>query len=134
MVFQVTILLIYQLIGELTVHLLGLPVPGPVVGMALLFLALVVRKGVSEEMDRTATGLLSHLSLLFVPAGAGVMIHLGLIRQEWLAISTALVASTVITIAVTALVMRWLVPPPDPDADSDADADAGEARKTGVGA
>ncbi len=131
MVFQVTILLVYQLIGELTVHLLGLPVPGPVVGMALLFLTLVVRKGVGEEMERTASGLLSHLSLLFVPAGVGVMIHLQLIQQEWMAISAALVISTVVTIAVTALVMRWLAPPVD--LESDAGKSAASA-KTEAGA
>ena len=50
--------------------------------------------------------MLEHLSLLFVPAGVGVMMHLPLIGEEWQALSAALVGSTVLTIAVTALVMR----------------------------
>jgi len=90
------------------VQLTGLPVPGPVVGMLLLFITLIARGSVPETFRNTAQQLLSHLSLLFVPAGVGVMLHFGRLGKEWLALSVALVASTVITIAVTALVMRLL--------------------------
>ena len=89
-------------------QLTGLPVPGPVVGMLLLFITLIARGSVPETFRNTAQQLLSHLSLLFVPAGVGVMLHFGRLGKEWLALSVALVASTVITIAVTALVMRLL--------------------------
>lgn len=102
----ITWLLVFQLLGEVISKGLDLPLPGPVVGMALLFLALVVRGGVPDGLKDTASGLLKHLSLLFVPAGVGVMMHLHLIRDEWQAISAALVISTVVTIAVTALVMK----------------------------
>lgn len=108
MLGAITVLLVYQLAGEVLVQLTGLPVPGPVVGMLLLFLTLIARGGVPEAFRNTAQQLLSHLSLLFVPAGVGVMLHFGRLGKEWLALSVALVASTVITIAVTALVMRLL--------------------------
>jgi len=108
MLGAITVLLVYQLVGEVFVQLTGLPVPGPVVGMLLLFATLVARKGVPEGFRGAAQQLLSHLSLLFVPAGVGVMLHFGRLGREWLALSVALVASTVITIAVTALVMRLL--------------------------
>lgn len=108
MLGTLTVLLVYQLVGEALVQASGLPVPGPVVGMLLLFLTLVARRRVPETFRNTAQQLLSHLSLLFVPAGVGVMLHFGRLGEEWLALVTALVASTVITIAVTALVMRLL--------------------------
>lgn len=108
MLGALTLLLICQLAGEVVARLADLPVPGPVIGMALLFALLVVRGGIPESLGRTAGGLLDHLSLLFVPAGVGVMLHLPLIADEWPAIAVALVASTVVTIAVTALLMSWL--------------------------
>lgn len=103
-----TLLLVFQLVGEVLVHLTGLPVPGPVVGMLLLFLALVARGAAPAWLRETCQGLLSHLSLLFVPAGVGVLLHFERLGAEWLPIAVALVASTVITIGVTALVMRAL--------------------------
>jgi len=102
----ITLLLVFQLVGEVISKGLDLPLPGPVVGMALLFLALVIKGNAPDGLKDTANGLLKHLSLLFVPAGVGVMLHLHLIRDEWLSISAALVVSTVATIAVTALVMK----------------------------
>ena len=88
----------------------GLPVPGPVIGMVLLFLALVVKGSVPADLQTTGQGLLNHLSLLFVPAGVGVLLHAHLVAEEWPAITAALVGSTLLTIAVTALVMKWLMP------------------------
>ena len=108
MLGALTLLLVYQLVGEVLVQLLQLPVPGPVIGMLLLFVTLLLRGEAPESLRNTANGLLSHLSLLFVPAGVGVMLHFHRLATEWLPIVVALVASTVITIAVTALVMRAL--------------------------
>jgi holin-like protein len=109
MLTALTVLLVYQLVGEVTVVALRLPIPGPVVGMALLFVTLIVRGAVNEDLRQTANGLLQHLSLLFVPAGVGVMAHLGRLTHEWLPITVSLVLSTLATIAVTALVMRALL-------------------------
>jgi len=108
MLGALTLLLVYQLIGEVLVQLLALPVPGPVVGMLLLFVTLVVRGHAPQALRDTSNGLLGHLSLLFVPAGVGVMLHFERLGAEWLPIVVALVASTVITIGVAALVMRAL--------------------------
>jgi holin-like protein len=109
MLAGLTWLLVYQCIGEILVHWTGLPVPGPVVGMVLLFVTLVVRKRASESLQGSASALLSHLSLLFVPAGVGVMQHFDRVTSEWLPIAVALLVSTVLTLAVTALVMHWLL-------------------------
>ena len=101
----ITILLIYQLAGEISVRLLGIPVPGPVLGMVMLFITLMVRGRAGDSLDTASTGLLSHLSLLFVPAGVGMMVHFDRIAGEWLPITIALLLSTLITMAATAAIM-----------------------------
>jgi len=104
----ITLLLVCQLVGEVISVAFEIPIPGPVIGMALLFVALVVRGSLADGLKSTAGGLLDHLSLLFVPAGAGVMLHVSRIADEWQPIVAALIGSTIVTIAVTALVMRGL--------------------------
>jgi holin-like protein len=102
-------LLLLQLAGEVAVQAFSLPIPGPVAGMLLLYAMLSVRGSAPRSLARTANGLLSQLSLLFVPAGVGIMAHLVLLRQEWLAIASTLIASTTLTLLVTGLTMRWLM-------------------------
>jgi holin-like protein len=109
MLAAITLLLVYQLVGEIVVVALGLPIPGPVIGMALLFATLAARGTAGDGLRQTANGLLRHLSLLFVPAGVGVMAHLGRLTDEWWPIAVSLVVSTLVTIAVTAVVMRALL-------------------------
>lgn len=108
MLVYLTLIFCCQLIGELLVAALGLPVPGPVVGMLLLFVGLLVRGSIPNELDGAASALLSHLSLLFVPAGVGIMLHARLLASELVPISVALVVSTLLTIAVTGLLMARL--------------------------
>lgn len=108
MLFHITLLLTCQLGGEVIARAAGLPVPGPVIGMVILFAGLVIRGQVPDGLERLGQGLLAHLSLLFVPAGVGVMVHLDLIASEWAPISAALIVSTLVTIAVTGLVMKAL--------------------------
>lgn len=108
MLFYLTVILGCQLAGEFLAAVTGLPVPGPVFGMAILFGGLLVTGGLPEGLAKVTDALLGNLSLLFVPAGVGVMLHAGLIGRDWLPISVALVASTLLTIAVSATVMSWL--------------------------
>lgn len=104
------ILLTFQSIGELLTYSLHLPVPGPVIGMVLLVTYLLVDKGrVLEIMQGTVSELLRHLTILFVPAGVGVMTQLNRIGQEWLPIVVATVVSTWLSIAAGALVTRALM-------------------------
>ena len=98
-------LLAFQSMGELLARGLTLPFPGPVVGMLLLLFALrwtVVREPVSQCSDF----LLSHLSLLFVPVGVGVMTHLTLVTQYGLQMALVIVLSTLAGMGVTALIMH----------------------------
>jgi holin-like protein len=108
---SLTLLLVCQLIGTVIQEALGLPVPGPVIGMIILLAGLLVRRRLPDKLNGTAQGLLDHLSLLFVPAGVGVMQQLPLLEREFVPITASLVGSSLITIAVTGLVMqgalRW---------------------------
>ena len=98
-------LLVFQSVGELLARGLKLPFPGPVVGMLLLLVALrwaVVR----EPVSLCAEFLLSHLSLLFVPVGVGVMTHLSLVNQYGFRMLAVVILSTLAGLAVTALCLH----------------------------
>ena len=108
-------LLLFQLAGELISRLAAIPVPGPVIGMVLLVVYLSLRGKVSTEMHAVSSTILQHLSLLFVPAGVALMLHVARIEAEWPAIAAALVISSVLTLAVTAGVFRLCVRGRDKD-------------------
>ena len=112
MLAALTTLLVFQLIGEVLARALGLPVPGPVIGMLLLFAALSLRGGPGHALRDTGQTLLQHLSLLFVPAGTGIMVHLHRVANEWLPLAASLLVSTLAALAVTGLVMKWSLSPP----------------------
>ena len=99
-------LLVFQSIGEVLSRGFSLPLPGPVLGLMLLVPALrfaLVREPVAECADF----LLSHLSLLFIPVGVGVMTHLTLLSQYGGRMLVVIALSTWIGLAVTALVLYW---------------------------
>ena len=105
---HLNVLLVSQLAGEVLGAATDAPIPGPVIGMALLFFGLLLRRSDIDGLDSTARGLLDNLGLLFVPAGVGVMAHLPRLGAEYPAIAAALVLGTIVTIAVTGLVMQGM--------------------------
>ena len=104
-----TWLLLLQTLGELLARGLQLPFPGPVIGMALLMLALGLRP-LRADVEAVASFLLSHLSLLFVPVGVGVISHLDRLHNSGWQLALILVVSTWAGMAVTAAVLRALWP------------------------
>jgi holin-like protein len=102
-------LLVFQCLGEGVSYLSKLPVPGPVIGMLLLFGFLMLRPQEADAIEPTALELLRHLSLLFIPAGVGIMVSAGKVRGDALAVVVSLAVSTTLAIAVTALVTRALL-------------------------
>ena len=111
MIPALTIILCFQLIGEVASRGLHLPLPGPVVGLVLLVGCCIGRPQLAERLRGVAQGLLGHLSLFFVPAGVGVVAHMPTLAQHGLGLALALAVSTVLAIAAGALtfaaVAKW---------------------------
>ena len=96
------------LFGNLVSEGLSLPVPGSVIGMVLLFLGLVFLKRVPEDIGKVSDGLIAQIGLLFVPAGAGISLYLGMIAENSLVIILAALGSTVLTLIFTVLLFKLL--------------------------
>jgi holin-like protein len=116
-------LLALQSLGELLARGLSLPFPGPVVGMVLLVVVALRWPLVREPVAACADFLLSHLSLLFVPVGVGVMTHLSLVSQYGGRMLLVIVLSTWVGLAVTAWVL-FRLSPQDAAVDSTESGDA----------
>ena len=101
-------LLALQALGELLGRALGLPIPGPVIGLLLLLVALRL-PSIQASVGEAANFLLSHLSLLFVPVGVGVMTHLGLLEAHGGRVVAVIVLSTWVGLGATAWTLHWLL-------------------------
>jgi holin-like protein len=101
-----TCLLLLQVMGEALSRALDLPFPGPVTGMILLLVALRWQ-ALQQVVSTAAPGLLSHLSLLFVPVGVGVMSHLSVISDFGWQIALVIVLSTWAGMVATLAVLRF---------------------------
>lgn len=99
-----TLFVALQLAGEALAFALGIAIPGPVIGLALLLALLAVLPRPPAGLDEAADGLLSHLSLMLVPAGVGVVAQAALIVTHGVALGLVVIVSTLITLATTALV------------------------------
>src|SRR4051812_25866485 len=111
MLLSLGLILLCQLIGEAIARGTSVPVPGPVIGMALCVLLLLARDALVPWMpaelrdgtfEATGRGILSHLSLLFLPAGVGVVQRLDVLGSNALAITVSVVVSTILGLVVTA--------------------------------
>lgn len=107
MIVGITVLLVFQLIGEVAAYFLGGFVPGPVIGMAMIAVVLTLTGGVKtlqsahQQTLETSRSILANLGILFVPAGVGIIQHLDLIRDRGFALLAIVLLSTVITLTVT---------------------------------
>ena len=105
----VLVLLGCQLAGEVVVRLLGIELPGPVVGMLVFFIVLrVARPRPSSGLVRGPSLLLRHLQLLFVPAGVGVIVYLDQLRDHAWPLAAGLWVSWFVGLAVTGAVVTLL--------------------------
>ena len=115
MIASLGLILICQLIGEVIVRALRLPMPGPVIGLVLLLVLLVLRDRLpifsrgplgDGGVEQASHGLLANLSLLFIPAGVGVVQKLDLLASHGIAIVMVLALSVVLTLLATVLTFR----------------------------
>jgi putative effector of murein hydrolase LrgA (UPF0299 family) len=103
-----------QLLGEIITRAFTLPLPGPVLGMGLLFAFLAIRGGrtrgpaIPAPLAAAADGLLGNLSLLFVPAAVGLMRYFDLLAANALTVTLAVAVSTALAMAATAASFRLL--------------------------
>ena len=103
-----TFLMVFLLVGEALAGL-GVGLPGNVIGMILLTLALALKIVRTDQVERAADTLLDHLAFLFVPPGVGIMLHFGVVADHWLAISAALLVSTVAVLLTVGLITQTLL-------------------------
>jgi putative effector of murein hydrolase LrgA (UPF0299 family) len=110
MIASLGLILLCQLIAEVAVRALGLPLPGPVIGLVLLLILLLARDRMrwlavgplrQDGVENASKGMLAHLSLLFVPAGVGVVQQLDMIATHGIAIALVLAGSVLITLLAT---------------------------------
>lgn len=107
MIAGLVLLLIFQILGNVAEMYFHLPVPGPVLGMFLLLIALISYDKLAAYARPISLVLISYLAVLFVPAGVGIILHFERIKNEALPIGVSLVFSTILTIAVTGLVIKY---------------------------
>ncbi|MBU3548224.1 MULTISPECIES: CidA/LrgA family protein [unclassified Polynucleobacter] len=108
MIFGLVQILLFQSLGELVSKFLLPTLPGPVIGLVLLVLWLVLRKGINSDLAMVGDGFSQYLGLLFVPAAVGVVLFLPQLKANAWAIISALIGSVILTIASSALVARLL--------------------------
>src|ERR1700692_4565468 len=111
MLLSLGLILLCQLVGEAIAYASGAPLPGPVIGLVLCVVLLLARDRIGQRLpselrdgtfEQTGRGILSHLSLLFIPAGVGVVQRLDVLAVNALAIVSALGVSTLLTLVGTA--------------------------------
>ncbi len=103
-------ILLFQGLGELASRFLLPNIPGPVFGLIFLLAFLAWRGSVNAALSLVSEAFSQHLGVLFVPAAVGVVLFLPQLRESFFGIAAALLISVAATIAVTALVLRFLDP------------------------
>ena len=107
MLVGVLYLFLFQLFGHITVVLLGIPIPSPVMGLVYLFGFLLIRGHIPEPLVKVASVLLPLLPLFLIPASAGIIEHGALLKQDGVAIAIALMVSLTVTILMTPYIFSF---------------------------
>ena|SRR3990167_2154932 len=100
-------LLLFYLLGFIAVTALHLPIPAAVAGLVLLLVFLMLRRSASESLLEATGKLLPFLPLFLIPASAGVIQHGALLQKEWLALSAAILVSTLASFVITPFIFRF---------------------------
>ena len=110
------IIFFFQLIGEVVQQYFVLLIPGPVVGLILLLMTLICTQGLTspaigtltKSIFQSADGILRYLSLLFIPIGVGVIMHLQYLENNILSVMAIILISTVTSLGLTAVLFERL--------------------------
>jgi len=109
MIYAMAVLVLFQYLGYVLSSWLGIPVPAPLMGMALLLLALCVLRRLPASLGKLSIWLVGHLMLLFIPAVAGIMTQTERISAEWLPFLAASMGGVAITLVATAATLRFMM-------------------------
>ena len=104
----IIILLLFHFLGECIAKFFELLVPGPVIGMVLLLIFLLIKKGSFTSLDNAVALHLRYLPLLFIPAAMGIITQIDIITREFWAIAIALFAGTLVALVFAAKFMDFL--------------------------
>jgi holin-like protein len=105
---QLLIILTAYFLGEVLHSIFHLPVPGSVLGLILLFIALYTGLVKVEMIEDVCEFLLSNMSFLFIPAGVGLMVSFGVLKGKWAAFLTIIIVSTILVWLVTVYTVKLL--------------------------
>lgn len=105
---QLMIILATYFVGQLVQTLFNLPIPGTVIGLILLFLALQTGVIKVEMIEDVCEFLISNMSFLFIPAGVGLMTAFGILKGKWIVFMVILIISTIVFWLITAYTVKFL--------------------------
>jgi len=114
MLRSIFVIFFFQLLGEFLKKFFEMRIPGPVIGLILLLVTLIFLKKLKKtaiinlkaDVINTSNYILSYLSLLFVPIGVGVVMHLSYLENNLFRVLIIVFISTILTIAGTAFLME----------------------------
>jgi holin-like protein len=110
------IIFFYQLLGEAIQKIFEINIPGPVIGLILLLLSFIFfskkltqSKKIIKEISVTSNQIINYLSLLFVPIGVGVVMHIDYLGDNLFKIFSIIIIGTLATLVFTAFVMEKII-------------------------
>lgn len=87
--------------GEVIVLFTEIPLPSSIIGMLLLFLALVTGILKLQWIKGLTDILLSNISFFFIPSGVALMMYFDVIRAQWMPIIVSIAVSFLLVVIST---------------------------------
>lgn len=103
-------LLGFQLLGQLLVEALALPVSHAMAGLLLLLAWLLVNRGLGDSVAAASQALIPLLAMLIMPGVVGAFFVIDEFAGHWTAVVVALVAGTFLSVLTTLWLMRRFMP------------------------
>ncbi|MFN2340274.1 MAG: CidA/LrgA family protein [Halanaerobium sp.] len=108
LVRQFSIILLIAFSGEVINYFFNTPIPANVLAMIILLTLLTTGIVKLKMIDQVANFMLAHLAIFFVPPGVNLINNLDLLKNDWLAILTIIVVSTIVIMVVTGFTIQLL--------------------------
>ena len=109
MLYGLLILLIFQCIGEFIIYITNWPIPGPVIGILLMLMFLLITKRLPGQLEAASNTLIRYLSLLFLPASVGIFFLGEAFDSQWPAVIGVIVVSTLAALIFVTFLLRILL-------------------------